>query len=301
MKRTILLPLLFTLFIAQSFSQDIDTLIFCDYKIIPLHYQYKETSVEEISGIEYAGVPGKYFLLPQTDYAPHYFLCTIEEHNKQLTCFFDSIITINAKDFDGESIRLNRKTNELFLSEELKKQSLIKKIDSEGNIKTILKSDSLQKYNRGWEGMCFNPNFTDLFISAERTYDSKNTHILRYNLKSHDIDTLSYQLDLLPNDTRLDNGITEILCVNDTTLLVLERAWQKSIKHTSVRVYKVEINFTTKEAKKTKLLFNFDNLYFNTDNVEGMTFNSDRTKLLFVTDDNKNKHQETQIICFKII
>jgi len=300
MKKIILISALFILLITQSFSQHIDTLIFCDYKIIPPHYQLKGTSVEEISGIEYAGVPGKYFLLPQTDYAPHYFLCTIQEQNNQITWYFDSIITIKAKDFDGESIRLNQKTNELFLAEELKKQSFIKKFDSKGNIKTILKSDSLQKYNRGWEGMCFNPDFTDLFISTERTYDLKNTHILKYNLKNHNIDTLLYQLDLLPDDTRLDNGITEILCVNDTTLLVLERAWQKSIKHTSVRVYKTEINYTTKEIKKSKLLFNFDNLYFNPDNVEGMTFNSDRTKLLFITDDNKNKHQQTQIICFKI-
>ncbi len=295
------IPLILILSITvKSFSQNIDSLVFFDYKIIPHQYQYKGTKVEEISGIEYSGTPEKYYLLPQSDFAPHYFLCTIEEHNDQISWYLDSVINLNAKNFDGESVRFNKKDKSIYLSEELKKQSFIKKTDSSGNLKTILQSDSMQKFNRGWEGICFDTNYNNLFISLEQSYNKPITDILKFNLSTGKIDTFKYKLDVLPNDTKNDNGITEILCINDSTLIVLERDWQKSTKHTSVRVYKTEINYKTKKAVKTKCLFNFDNLYFKPDNVEGMTFNADRSKIIFVTDDNKSKHQQTQIICFTI-
>lgn len=301
MKKPILTIIFFTFFISQLFAQNIDTLIFCDYKIVPLHYRYQNTTVEEISGIDYAGVPGKYFLLPQSKSSPHYFLCTIkEEKNNQIYWYLDSVISLNAKDCDGESIRLNQKTHKIWLTEELKTQSFLKTIDSKGNIKTILQSDDNQKRNRGWEGMAFDKDYKNIFISLEQSYNRPNTHILKFNAASGKIDTFQYKLDVLPNDTNNDNGITEILFINDFTLLVLERDWQKTTKHTSVRVYKCKINYLNKEVSKIKCLFNFDNLYFKPDNVEGMTFNADRSKIIFVTDDNKNKHQQTQIICFKI-
>ncbi len=300
MKKTLLISIFFISFYTQLFSQNIDTLIFCDYKTIPLHYRFQNTQVEEISGIDCAGIPGKYFLLPQSDFAPHYFLFTIEEHNNQISWYIDSVISIKAKDFDGESIRLNKKTNEIFLSEELKKQSFLKKINPDGSLQTVLKSDSSQKFNRGWEGTDFDKNCENIFISLEQSYTKPITHILKYHIASGKIDTLQYRLDILPDDTKNDNGITEILYVNDTTLLVLERDWQKSTKHTAVRVYKCKIDYSTKSVNKSKCLFNFDKLYFKPDNVEGMSFNADRTKIIFVTDDNKSKHQQTQIICFKI-
>lgn len=300
MKKPIFTLIFFLSLFSQSFSQNIDTLIFCDYKIIPHNYKFQNFVAEEISGITYAGTPGQYFLLPQSDYAPHYFLCTIKEYNNQIYWYLDSVIKINAKDFDGESIRLNQITNEVFLTEELKKQSFLKKTDATGNLKLILQSDSSQKFNRGWEGMDFDNSFKNIFISLEQYYNKPITYILKYNISSGKIDTLKYSLDELPNDTKNDNGITEILCVDDTTLIILERDWQKSTKHTAVRVYKCNIDYSKKEVLKTKCLFNFDNLYFKPDNVEGMTFNANRTKVIFVTDDNKSRHQQTQIICFKI-
>ncbi len=300
MNKTIILFTILISLITQSFSQNIDTLIFCDYKIIPLHYRYKNTVVEEISGIDNTKIPDKYFLLPQSDSDPHYFIGTIKEFDNQIFWHLDSIIPINAKDFDGESIRLNQKTNEIFLTEELKKQSFLKKINRDNKIITILKSDSSQKYNRGWEGMDFDDDFENIFISKEQSYNRPYTNILKYNISTEKIDTFKYKLDILPDDLKNDNGITEILYVNDTTLIVLERDWQKMSKHTAVRVYKCKINYTKKEITKTKCLFNFDNLYFKADNVEAMTFNNTRTKIIFMTDDNKNKHQQTQIICFKI-
>ena len=300
MKKLFILITLTIFFSGKLFTQNIDTLIFFDYKIIPLHYQFQNTVVEEISGIDYAGTPGKYYLLPQSKSAPHYFLCTIDEYKNQISWHLDSVIKIKAKDFDGESIRLNQKTNEIFLTEELKKQSFLKKINTDGSIKTILQSDSVQKFNRGWEGMTFDNTYENLFISLEQTYNKPITDILKYNMSSGKIDTFKYTLDILPDDTRNDNGITEILYVNDTTLLILERDWQKSTKHTAVRVYKGIIDYETKKVKKTKCLYNFDNLYFNPDNVEAMTFNADRSKIMFMTDNNRNKHQQTQIICFSI-
>ncbi len=300
MKHILLLSILITSFTKLSLSQNIDTLIFCDYKIIPLHYQFEGTTVEEISGIDYSGTPGKYFLLPQSDFDPHYFLCTIEEHHNQISWYLDSVISLNANDFDGESIRYNKKNNKIYLTEELKTSSYLKKADSDGNIKTLLESDKRQKFNRGWEGMCFDNEYKNLFISLEQSYNKPITDILKYNLSSLKIDTFKYELDILPNDTQNDNGITEILYLNDSTLLVLERDWQKSTKHTSVRVYKTKIDYKTKKVNKVKCLVNFDNLYFKPDNIEGMTFNADRSKIIFVSDDNKSKHQQTQIICFKV-
>jgi len=279
-------------------AQNTDTLIFCDYKIIPLNYRTGNTVAGEFSGIEYAGEPGKYFILPQCDSLPHYYLFDIKMRKNQICWTIDSIIYINAKSFDGESIRRNPVTGEIFLTEELKRISYLKKINKSGKPETVTASDGMQKFNRGWEGSAFSPDGKYMFISLERSRDKTATHILKYNMQTGQSDTLKYNLDLLPNDTYLDNGITEILCINDSSLLVCERAWQKSINHTSVRIYKALINTNTNKIAK-KLIFDFDNLYFNVDNVEGMTFNADRSKIIFVTDNNNNKHQQTQIICFK--
>ncbi len=288
------------LLIIQSYSQTIDTLIFCDYRIVPNNYQFNNTVVEEISGIEYAGKDNQYYLLPQSDTLPKVFLLTIEEKNNQLNWTIDSIIKINEYAFDGESVRLNHKTNEIFLSEELKKQSFISKLTSDNKTELILVSDNRQKYNRGWEGMSFDNNFENLYISLEQSYNKPITEILKYHLKTGKIDTFSYQLDVLPNDTKNDNGITEISIFDDSTLIILERDWQKSTKHTSVRVFKGKINKQKKTVEKIKCLSNFDDLYFKVDNIEGMTFNADKSKMIFVSDNNKNKHQQTQIICFDV-
>ncbi len=299
--KNMLLTLIFSLLIlSKSFSQDIDTLIFCDYKTVPFGYQYKNTKIEQLSAIEYAGIPGKYFLLPQSKHDLHYFLCTIEEKNEQITWYIDSIIRIETTKFDGEAIRLNPRTNILFFTEERLKKSFLKTLNSNGEIQTLLENNLFQKFNKGWEGLTFDTTFKNLYISVEQTHKKPFTHILKYNLETKKVDTLRYRLDILPDDKTNDNGITEILYCGKNTLLVLERAWQKSVKQTSVRVYKCKINSKKKEVEKIKCIADFNDLYFKADNVEGMTFNADKSKIIFITDDNANKHQQTQIICFKL-
>ena len=114
------------------------------------------------------------------------------------------------------------------------------------------------------------------------------------------------------------NGISEILAINDHTLLVMERAWVKGQDdHTFIKLYLADLDHAENEINnlsfernqpKTlskKLLFDFDTLHKHIDNFEGLTFGpklpNGHSSLIFCVDDNFSKTQVAQFFLFEVI
>lgn len=113
-----------------------------------------------------------------------------------------------------------------------------------------------------------------------------------------------------------DNGVPEILMMDQFRMLVLERSYSPGAGN-SLRVYIVDTREGTdvldvpvlKPGQYTpvskRLLINFDSLGLKKlDNTEGMTFgpvlpNGNRT-LIFVSDDNFRRSQITQFLAFEL-
>ncbi|WP_445679453.1 esterase-like activity of phytase family protein [Radicibacter daui] len=135
----------------------------------------------------------------------------------------------------------------------------------------------------------------------------------------------AYPLDAIPGTPgkgkSADNGMPEVLAVNEGQLLALERsgieddsgAWTDHI-----RLYAVDLAGASDvsginglqgqsyTALTKKLVFNLDTLGLKPlDNVEGVTFGpklaNGHDTLVFVSDDNFNKHEVTQFLAFEVL
>jgi len=189
--------------------------------------------------------------------------------------------------------------------------------------------------NAFFEGLSYADNYKTLYASLEEPlyqdgqqshfeYDKALTRILKFDVaKNTTVAQYAYNLDALPinptapSDWNL-NGISEILAVNNHTLLVMERAWAKGRDdHSFVKLYLVDLDgaenvidnpsFISKPPRPLvkKLLFDFDSLNMHIDNIEGVTFgprlaNGNRSLVLCV-DNNFGKAQVQQFFLFEVI
>jgi hypothetical protein len=112
------------------------------------------------------------------------------------------------------------------------------------------------------------------------------------------------------------NGVVEILAISSDTFFVLERAYDK-YKGNSIRLYKASVGKKTTDVKnlpvlknkmfiplKKELLMDFANSGLkHVDNIEGMTWgyplNEGKKTILFISDNNFNNKQVTQVILFE--
>lgn len=196
-----------------------------------------------------------------------------------------------------------------------------------------------QKYgvrkNAFFEGLSYADNFKTLYASLEEPlyqdgeqshfeFDRALTRIVKFDVdKKENAAQYAYRLDALPikptaeSDWNL-NGISEILTINNHTLLVMERAWAKGRDdHSFVKLYLVDLDgaenvinnpsFIANPPKplNKKLLFDFDSLNMHIDNIEGITFgpklpNGNNT-LVFCVDNNFGKAQVQQFFLFEVI
>lgn len=280
-------------------GQGIDTLIFSGIEIIPNNSTFENEPIEELSGIEYTGVANNYYLIPQSRSKTHIFLCSITLERTGIKIEFDSILYLNHGPLEAESIRVNPADSLLYIAEEGNGKSYIYRVDKNLNLKTIYTSTKEQRYNRGYEGLCFNPEGTIMYMGLERPKQGNMTSIITYNLENRIEVVYAYALDILPLDDRKDNGITELLTLNDSTLIVVERAFLGPKNGNSIRVYKARIPKDGNEIKKIKLLTTFSASPV-IDNIEGVCFSASGKELLFISDNNGNKHQQNLFISMKI-
>ncbi len=229
---------------------------------------------------------------------------------------------------NGESIRL---VDEGFIvADEADDNSRILKVSNEGIfLEEIYEADEMS-HNRGFEGMALSANGQFLFFALERpvTIDAVRGNeehlgvvpVYQYDLiKKEMVGEYIYPLHLPQADLtdkqqenfKKDNGITELLLYNDSTLLFLERAFLGGTKKKlNVRIYAATFsenknliygNFDLLKPEKIFDLFT-GNLPFEVDNVEGMSFDKQKKHLYLISDDNFDRYGEqiTQIIGFKI-
>ena len=253
---------------------------------------------------------------------------------------------VGAKDIpDPESIRYRADTDTLlWTSEGDKKLGIdpsVREIKLDGTFIRELPTlpmfkmkarDSGPRDNLTFEGMSLTVDGKGVWVSmeaalyedgAEPTVDAVGgpARFTLYHMNSGNaIRQIAYVPDAIPlrptEKGEADNGVPEILMLDQFRMLVLERSYSPGAGN-SLRVYVIDTRDGTdvlnvpalKAGQYTpvskRLLLNFDTLGLKKlDNTEGMTFgprlpNGNRT-LVFVSDDNFRKSQITQFVAFEL-
>lgn len=257
------------------------------------------------------------------------------KHNEKGNISIEDIKTLPLKDklagINPESLRTT--DDGFIISDEGTYHTEIMKVSASGDyLKEIYKTTDIQ-YNSGFEGTCLSDDGTKLFFSMERPIDNNIVRggeeenlgaisVFKYDLQNDElIGQYLYPLHVPPPSSNLnekqiasfrkDNGVTEILAFNDSTLLFLERAFLGGTeKKLHVRIYIASLTNETNilsgnfELLIPKKVFDFyeTDIPFDVDNIEGMTFNSSKNRIYLISDDNFDHYGEqvTQIISLKI-
>ncbi|AVL78003.1 MULTISPECIES: esterase-like activity of phytase family protein [Staphylococcus] len=205
-------------------------------------------------------------------------------------------------------------------------------------INNPIKKDNQNKYgfrnNQALEGSTFSENGKYIWTSMEApllqddqlptTESGALTRLTKYNRQGDVITEKAYSLDPIPKkpgkNKDAENGIAEILTLNQKQLLVLERATvqdKNSNFKNYIRVYKVDIASGTdiKNIKylqkshvapvKKQLIANLNEQDIgHIDNIEGMSFGpklpNGNDSLVFISDNNFNQKQQTNLTAFEI-
>jgi hypothetical protein len=126
----------------------------------------------------------------------------------------------------------------------------------------------------------------------------------------------AYELENVFNNH--SNGVTELLAISQDTFFVLERAYDKQ-KGNSVRLYRASVDDGVTDIKnnnslkgekytvlKKELLLDFSKTGAKyIDNIEGMTWgypiSENKKTILFISDNNFNSSQITQLLLFEYL
>jgi hypothetical protein len=145
--------------------------------------------------------------------------------------------------------------------------------------------------------------------------------LVRHDIKNYEIlNQYAYNISALsdypnPSDGFSINSVPEIMYIDENRLWVLERSYITGVGN-FVKLFEIEttnatdvkhieaLNNSAYDFVSKKLLLDFSDYNLRIDNIEGMTFGrdfSDGSKsLLFISDDNFNETQETQLWLFSV-
>jgi hypothetical protein len=189
--------------------------------------------------------------------------------------------------------------------------------------------------NQSFEGLSFSPDGRTLWVSLEGPMyqdgpapDPVNGAVNRITHFARDGKVLgqyAYPLGAIPaapgKGKYADNGISEIVAISDTRILVMERAGVQGEdgKYTDyVRIYEIDTAGATDiramptlkgasyQLVKKRLVLDVGQLNLPiVDNLEGMSFGpvlaNGHASLVLISDDNFGKNQVTQLLLFEII
>ncbi|MDI2113311.1 esterase-like activity of phytase family protein [Commensalibacter nepenthis] len=234
---------------------------------------------------------------------------------------------------DAESIRLDPNGNGFWYTTE-EKPAGIYHYHQEGSVTKIAVPDNITtraQDNLSLEGSSFAPDGS-YYVSMERNLTGDATgysRIMKYDANGNIVAQYAYYTDRPSTIGATSNGISEILSLDNNTLLIMERGDNKNqtgvtegASRNRVRIYKVslinaqnvlDIDYlaanNTKLLDKTKIFDSQDSSIvdkLNTnetkiDNIEGMTLGpklpDGRQSLILVSDNNFNQSQyKTQFI-----
>ncbi len=251
---------------------------------------------------------------------------------------------------DPEAMRFDPTNNTLWwTSEGDRARSLdpfVAQIDKDGKLLTTLPLPAMFKMNataeKGsrnnatFEGLAFAPDGQSIWVSMEApTYEDGAlptpttpavSRFTRYDRAGQVLAQYAYPIDAIPAapaaGKAADNGVSEILAVNEHQLLVVERAGIQQADNSyanDIRLYEVDISGATNVATlaslngatytpmKKRLVLNFSALGLaKVDNIEGITWGpklaNGHDSLVLVSDNNFNAaSQITQFLAFEVI
>ena len=185
------------------------------------------------------------------------------------------------------------------------------------------------------EGLTFADNYATLFVNVEEplyedgpradvTDNNTYIRILKFEVATKK-NTAQYAYKLGPvaypatpaNGFKI-NGVPDILSLGNNKLLTIERSFSTGRLPCTVKVFVTDLNSATDITNiplnntstpftpvTKKLLLNMDDLGIYIDNIEGVTFgptlaNGHKT-LIFVSDNNFNAFEKTQLLLFELI
>ena len=178
------------------------------------------------------------------------------------------------------------------------------------NISSDKESSNGIRSGNAWEGLTVTPDGKSLFIAVESSLkqdgpiaspiNSGTSRLLQFSIDadgrpSKQLHEYLYITDPVPQVSKFginDNGVSEVLALNDHQLLVIERSGRNVSAgfndwDYSVRVYMVDLT----AADYTS----------SADCIEGVTFGpliDGHTSLIFVSDNNFQPHQQTKFYLF---
>jgi myo-inositol-hexaphosphate 3-phosphohydrolase len=202
---------------------------------------------------------------------------------------------------------------------------------------TANQSSGIQN-NQAFESLTITPNGKNLFTATENALfqdgelssleSGSPARILQYDLETGEVvGEFLYETDAIPVppdpvDGFADNGLVELLAIDNTgTLLALERSFAEGVGN-NIRVYEINLQGATninsvegllnEDGELTdvdatvnkRLLLDFSDLGITLDNSEAVSFGETlpdgRHSLIVASDNNFNDAQSTQILAFAI-
>lgn len=280
------------------------------------------SNVGGLSGVAYHIKDSSYYVV--ADKHPARIYKVTIDNSDGLDLDFLSVININPVllgKSELEGIAIDAAIGAIYVADEQSIGTRIFEVDSMGHFNKIIAPLNrpflpLSGHNSGIEGLTLSYDSQDLYYAFERPIvdclDDSDVLIGRLALKDRSLkESYHYKTHEVEGDKLNTNGISEILYLNDSSLLVMERAYIPGTGNI-VRLFQVDLTNQEKSSDvscsgtmvfKTisHLVFDFADVNdFEIDNAEGMTFNADKSLLIIVTDNNFSKKQETQLIVLEV-
>ncbi len=337
-------------------KENIRSLRYMQTFTIPYNTSFEATRVGGLSGVDY--IPAdKSLIFISDDKQARFYKARLHFSDARIdSLHFLNVWPLEGGrpgNADAESIRFNTETQQLFWSDEgERKVGQLRSIinpsihiaDLAGKeigqiplpeILHMKQTETGPRNNGALEGITFNKEYNELFTCLEepliedgaRASLDKGPALVRFFQlrlpEGKQLAQYAYPLEpvaypSVPPDGFKVNGISEILYLEGTQLLVIERSFSTGRQGCVIKVFKADFRKATDVKQfqslghnqsfvpiQKTLLLNMEALGIYVDNVEGVTFgptlaNGHRT-LLFISDNNFQETQETQLLLFEVI
>ena len=321
----------------------------------PTGLKFKNTEVGGLSGITYNGDKQIYYAISDdrsSKAAARFYTLEIdldrEKISEETVTFIDVTTLLNETgqpfpplSIDSEGITFTQKS--LFISSEGDRKRQIQPFIREFSLvgkqlqslpipeKFLIQPDSGVINNRALENLTVTPSKKYLFTATENALIQDGTEanistgspcrILQYDLiKGEAKKEFLYITEPITSTSNNfgdfeTNGLAEIIALDDTHLLSLERSFSLDTGNV-IKLFQVDLSnadniqkinslnnqFTHISPVKKELLLDLSNLELILDNIEGMTFGpklaDGQRSLILVSDNNFNPLQLTQFLIF---
>ena len=308
-------------FTSTTYAQSISKLNYLNAATLPFGYKIDDSTLGGLSGIAYNQHDSLFYMVADKHPARIFKANIGIADSHKIEVNFKDVLYISPELISRselEGIAINKSTGSYYVSDEQDAGTRIMKINRYGEFLRIVQPVNqgflpLSAHNAGIEGLTISDDYKHLYYAFERpTSDCSEQNmvtITQHNLLSGNNSTFYYSLHYVEGDKLNTNGVSEILYENDSTLLVLERAFIPGTGNI-IRIYQANLDtapqLNHEDCQVTpvgsKLLFDFSRVKeFAIDNAEGMCFNADKSLLYLVTDNNFSKKQQTQVVALQVV